>query len=128
MPRKSARMSRMNFSSSTMSTRGRSPGDPACGEVTWFPAAMLGRSTKTDCSTAPRVAWARRSCDALELMRLSTWVLLAYGALGALGAFLAAVFGHSPIMRASWLDVSNVEAALASLVLGACGAVLALIL
>ena len=62
------------------------------------------------------------------VVRLTSWVLAAYGALGALGAFLAMVFGQNPIMRAPWLEVSGVEAALASLVLGACGAALALIL
>jgi membrane protease YdiL (CAAX protease family) len=61
-------------------------------------------------------------------MRLTSWVLAAYGALGALGALLAVVFGQSPITRAPWLEVSGVEAALASLVLGICGAALALIL
>ena len=61
-------------------------------------------------------------------MRLTSWVLAAYGALGALGALLAIAFGQSPIMRAPWLEVSGVEAALASLVLGICGAALALIL
>lgn len=61
-------------------------------------------------------------------MRLTSWVLAAYGALGALGALLAVAFGQSPIMRASWLELSGVEAALASLVLGVCGAALALIL
>jgi membrane protease YdiL (CAAX protease family) len=59
---------------------------------------------------------------------LTSWVLAAYGALGALGAFLAIAFGQSPIMRAPWLEVSGFEAALASLVLGVCGAALALIL
>jgi membrane protease YdiL (CAAX protease family) len=54
-------------------------------------------------------------------------VLLAYGALGALGAILAVAFGLSPVVRAAWLEVSGVEAALASLVLGVCGAALALI-
>jgi membrane protease YdiL (CAAX protease family) len=59
---------------------------------------------------------------------LTSWVLLAYGALGALGAILAAAFGQSPIVRAPWLEVSGVEAALASIVLGACGAALAVML
>ncbi len=61
-------------------------------------------------------------------MRLTSWVLAAYGALGALGSLLAVAFGQSPIMRAPWLEVSGVEAALVSLVLGACGAALAVIL
>ncbi|HEX4516779.1 MAG TPA: CPBP family intramembrane glutamic endopeptidase, partial [Polyangiaceae bacterium] len=61
-------------------------------------------------------------------MRLTSWVLAAYGALGALGALLAVAFGQSPIMRASWLEVSGIEAAVASLVLGVCGAALAVIL
>ena len=61
-------------------------------------------------------------------MRLTSWVLAAYGALGALGAFLAMAFGQSPIMRTPWIEVSGVEAALASLVLGICGAALAVIL
>jgi hypothetical protein len=59
---------------------------------------------------------------------LTSWVLLAYGAFGALGAILAVAFGQSPIVRAPWLEVFGVEAALASIVLGVCGAALAVIL
>jgi membrane protease YdiL (CAAX protease family) len=58
----------------------------------------------------------------------ATWVLVAYGALGAAGAFLAMVFGGGALTRTPWLDVSGVEAAIASLVLGVAGAALAIIL
>jgi membrane protease YdiL (CAAX protease family) len=60
-------------------------------------------------------------------MRLTSWVLAAYGALGALGAFLAMAFGQSPFTRTPWLEVSGIEATLASLVLAVSGAALALI-
>lgn len=59
--------------------------------------------------------------------RLTTWVLLAYGALGALGATLAVAFGGGALTRDPWLPVSGFEGAFASLLLGVCGAALAII-
>src|SRR5512136_2696357 len=59
--------------------------------------------------------------------RLTTWVLLAYGALGALGASLSVAFGGSAVTREPWLAVSGFEAIAASLVLGASGGALAII-
>ena len=58
--------------------------------------------------------------------RLTTWVLLAYGGLGALGATLAVAFGSGAFTRDPWLAVSGGEAVAASLLLGACGAALAI--
>lgn len=58
--------------------------------------------------------------------RVTTWVLLAYGGLGALGATLAVAFGGGAFTREPWLAVSGFEAVAASLVLGACGAALAI--
>lgn len=60
-------------------------------------------------------------------LSLSGWVVLAYGALGVLGATLSVAFGGSPFTRAAWLEMTPTEGVVASLVLGACGAVLALI-
>jgi membrane protease YdiL (CAAX protease family) len=63
------------------------------------------------------------------MLRLSlrAWVVLAYGALGAVGACLAVVLGGGAVTRPAWLDTSGLEAVLASLVLGVCGAALAII-
>jgi membrane protease YdiL (CAAX protease family) len=58
--------------------------------------------------------------------RLTSWVLLAYGGLGALGATLAVAFGSGPFTRDPWLAVSGLEAVAASLLLGVCGAALAI--
>jgi len=58
--------------------------------------------------------------------RLTSWVLLAYGGLGALGATLAVAFGGGAFTRESWLSVSGFEAVGASLLLGVCGATLAI--
>jgi membrane protease YdiL (CAAX protease family) len=60
-------------------------------------------------------------------LSLSTWVLLAYGALAALGATLAVAFGGGLFTRPAWLDLTGAEAIGASIVLGVCGAVLAVI-
>ncbi len=59
--------------------------------------------------------------------RLTTWVLLAYGGLGTLGATLSVAFGGSAVTRDPWLAVGGFEAIAASLVLGASGGALAII-
>ncbi len=59
--------------------------------------------------------------------RLSTWVLLAYGGLGALGASLSVALGGSALTREPWLAVSGFEGIAASIVLGAAGGALAVI-
>ena len=52
---------------------------------------------------------------------------MAYGALGVTGVVLAIVFGHAPLSRPAWLPTQGLEGAVASTVLGLCGAGLALL-
>lgn len=55
------------------------------------------------------------------------WVVLGYGALGALGASLSVAFGGGAVTRTPWFPESRLEGFVASLVLGLAGAALAVI-
>ena len=60
-------------------------------------------------------------------LSLPVWVVIGYGALGILGATLAAAFGGDVLRARAWVDVSPTEGAIASVVLGFCGAALAVL-
>src|ERR1700719_1363800 len=137
MPRKSARMSRMNFSSSTMRTRGRSSCGVVMGDGTGTPSPPtlpdFSRSLGSCAPVAPlsrpwkgaavrgRVDSAHftRRLEQRDGSRSGTWIALAYCALGALGATLAEAFGQSPLTTKPWLGEAGPIAAVGSLALGA---------
>ena len=58
---------------------------------------------------------------------LVSWVIVGYGALGALGATLSLAFGGSALTRTPWLPESPLEGIVVSLVLGVAGACLTII-
>ena len=59
--------------------------------------------------------------------RLASWLALAYGGVGLLGALLAVAFGKRPLSCTPWLPTSGVEAVVVSLLLGGAFAALVLI-
>lgn len=74
--------------------------------------------------------WVERaaaSCDARFMRAVLSWVVVGYGALGALGASLSLAFGGAPLTRTPWLHESPLEGVVASLVLGVAGAALTII-
>jgi membrane protease YdiL (CAAX protease family) len=67
------------------------------------------------------------SCDAKLMRAVVSWVVVGYGALGALGASLSLASGWGAFTRPPWFRESPLEGFIASLVLGVAGAALAII-
>lgn len=97
----------MNFSSSTMRTRGRSSWLEGWGAVV------------IACRTVPwAIASSGGPCHGCSVRLV--WVTFGSAVLGLVGVCGSLLLGMHPLVREPWLDTHGTEAALVSLLLGAC--------